>query len=72
MGTRMLAIKPNFINWRRSKDELKDEFKGQEVDFLAVTYDQKETVQRFLQYNPFNFTIIPDAQDLIKKYDIFL
>lgn len=41
------------------------------VEFLAVTFDKKETVNQFLKNNRFDFKIIPDAHDVIKQYDIF-
>jgi len=52
-------------------NELKAELAGQSVVFFGVTYDEAPTVAKFLEKTPFNFTIIPDAHDLIKAYDIF-
>ena len=53
-------------------NELKEELKEEDVSFLAVTYDNEQTVRNFLKAQEFNFRIIPDAHHLVKDYDIFV
>ncbi len=41
---------------------------NEDVVFLAMTYDKHEKVAAFLKKNPFDFTIIPDAQKIVNEY----
>lgn len=49
---------------------LKAELADQPVEFLAITYDKPNVVKSFLQKNPFDFQIIPQARDIIRDYEI--
>lgn len=51
-------------------NELKTEYNGQEVVFLALTFDKKKAVQKFLKTNPFDYQIFPNASDVIQEYGV--
>ncbi len=51
-------------------NELKAEYVGKNVEFLAITFDQKDQVSGFLQKNPFDFQILPNAQEIIGVYGV--
>ncbi len=53
-------------------NRLVSQYKDQGVQFLAITYDQEELIRPFLQQYPFDFTILPDAHDVIKDFEIFV
>lgn len=42
-------------------NELKEKFQNSDVEFLAITFENKITVQNFLKKHRFNFTAIPNA-----------
>lgn len=47
------------------------EYKNNEdVVFLAVTFDDKATVETFLKKNPFGYTILPEAKSIVDEYII--
>jgi len=48
---------------------LKSEF-GDDVVFLAVTFDEKEKVIRFLKQSSFAFQILPDAMEICRKWKV--
>ncbi len=53
-------------------NELKKSYQNQDIEFLAITFDSAEDVQDFLdQKQAFDFSIIPDARDLVDAYQIF-
>lgn len=51
-------------------NELKAEYKNQDVEFIAITFDSQKQVSQFLEKTNFDFDIIPDAQKLIEAYGI--
>ena len=51
-------------------NELKAEYKGKDVVFLALTFDRKKAVQKFLKTNPFDYQIFPSARDVIQEFGI--
>jgi thiol-disulfide isomerase/thioredoxin len=51
-------------------NELKAEYAGKNVEFLAITFDRKNQVSEFLQKNPFDFQILPNAQEVIETYGV--
>lgn len=51
-------------------NQLKEEYKGEDVAFLAITFDPKSRVADFLEKTSFNFQIIPDARKIIETYGI--
>ena len=53
-------------------NELKNSYKGQDVVFLAITFDPIDEVKEFLiKKQAFDFTIIPEARELVDAYQIF-
>jgi len=44
-------------------NELKEKFQNSDVDFLAITFENKITVEIFLKKHRFNFTAIPNANE---------
>jgi len=51
-------------------NELKTEYAGKNVEFLAITFDSKNQVSEFLEETPFNFQILPNAQAIIQTYGV--
>ena len=51
-------------------NELKEKFKSQPVAFFAVTWNNKETIDKFLLNHKLDFTIIPNGTLLIDKFKI--
>jgi len=50
-------------------NDLKAKFAGRDdVVFLAVTYDKASAVRRYLEKQPFDYTQIADADDVLKKF----
>ena len=49
---------------------LKTEYAGKNVAFLAITFDRKNQVSEFLQKNPFDFQILPNARGIIETYGV--
>lgn len=49
---------------------LKAEYKGKDVEFISITFDSKEDVEKFLTKIPFEFQIFPDARKIIETYGI--
>lgn len=49
-------------------NELAEEYKNQNVVFLAVTAENPETVKKFLRKKPFNFNIISNGLGVIMKF----
>ncbi len=50
-------------------NDIKKQF-GAKVNFIAVTYEPKEKVMKFLKKHKFDFTHITDAQELLTKLEI--
>ncbi len=51
-------------------NNLVNEFKDKDVVFLAITFNKKEIIQQFLKSHTFNFTITPNANDVITMYGV--
>lgn len=51
-------------------NNLADNFKNKKVKFLAVTFNKKEIVEQFLKTKDFNFTLIPNANNIISLYGV--
>lgn len=51
-------------------NELKNEYKDQDVEFIGITFDQPNQINQFLKKTPFEFQIIPNAQPIIDDYQI--
>lgn len=51
-------------------NELKAEYAGKGVEFLAITFDPKKQVTDFLQKIPFDFQIFPNAREIIESYGV--
>lgn len=49
-------------------NKLAEEYKNQNVVFLAVTGENPDTVKRFLRKNPFNFNIISNGLGVMMKF----
>jgi peroxiredoxin len=49
-------------------NRLTEQYKGQDVVFLAITTDNTTKVQNYLKKNRFNFNILPDRFDLLLEY----
>lgn len=45
-------------------------YKNDKVIFISVTFDKKETVQRFLSNKDFNYTHIVDNETILSDYDV--
>lgn len=51
-------------------NKLAEEYKNRKVKFLGITFDDKETVKKFLARHRFNVTIIPGADSLESLFGI--
>lgn len=51
-------------------NELKKKYANQEVEFFAVTWDNKETIDKFLINHKLDFKIIPNGKTIIDKFKI--
>ena len=51
-------------------NNLADNFKNKKVKFLALTFNKKEIVEQFLKTKDFNFTLIPNANNIISLYGV--
>ena len=49
-------------------NQLAEEYKNENIVFLAVTGENPETVKRFLKRKPFNFNIISDGLGVILNF----
>ena len=49
---------------------LASNFKNKDVMFLAITFNKKGVVNQFLESNPFKYTILANAIDVIKMYGV--
>jgi len=51
-------------------NELKAEYKGKDVEFIAITFDGKNEINDFLKKIPFDYRILPNANQIIQEYGI--
>lgn len=51
-------------------NELKANYKGKNVEFISITFDEKKDIREFLKKIPFDFLIFPNAREIIEQYGI--
>lgn len=51
-------------------NDLKEQYKNQPIEFFAVTYDDKESLNTFFKNHKLDFTVIHNNALLIKKFGI--
>lgn len=51
-------------------NNLKEKYKNQDVEFFAVTWNNKETIENFLLNHKLDFNIIPNGKLIIDKFKI--
>ncbi|MFC7445274.1 TlpA family protein disulfide reductase [Mesoflavibacter profundi] len=51
-------------------NKLKKEFEGKPVEFFAVTWNNKNSLIKFLQNQKLNYKIIPNGKKIIDKFKI--
>jgi thiol-disulfide isomerase/thioredoxin len=51
-------------------NNLKEKYKNQDVEFFAVTWNNKETIEKFLLNHKLDFNIIPNGKLIIDKFKI--
>ena len=49
---------------------IKEQYKNENVKFLAITFDKQEMVDQFLEKKDFNYNMIPDASHVIQMYGV--
>ena len=49
---------------------LVDKFLDEPVKFIAITFDDQATVEKFLKKHQFSYQIVPSASDVIQSYGI--
>ena len=49
-------------------NKLVKQYEDKNVTFLAITFNSKDTVQKFLKSHTFDYTIVPNATDVISTY----
>ena len=51
-------------------NKLKEKYRNQAVQFLAITFDEEAQVKPFLEKHPFEFQIFPNQKELINQFKI--
>ncbi|WGD33536.1 TlpA disulfide reductase family protein [Olleya sp. YS] len=51
-------------------NKLSENYKDKKVKFLAITFNQKDIVEQFLEEQDFTFTIVPNANDVVSLYGV--
>lgn len=51
-------------------NKLTENFKDKKVKFLAITFNQKDIIEQFLEEKDFKFTIVPNANDVVSLYGV--
>ncbi len=51
-------------------NQLTEDFKDKDVKFLAITFNKKELIEQFIEDTTFDFTLIPNANDVITMYRV--
>ena len=64
-----IACKP-CVNEMPVLNNIKNNYDPAKVVFLALSLDGKDAVNTFLQHHQFNYTVLPDAAPVHKKYDL--
>lgn len=49
---------------------MKEQYKNENVKFLAITFDKQEMIDQFLERKDFNYDMIPDASHVIQMYGV--
>lgn len=65
-----IACKPCQMEMPQLNDLVKKYANNKDVIFLAVTFDQKQAVEKYLQKNTFNYRQIADARQLIEDVQV--
>jgi len=52
-------------------NQLVEDFKGQEVVFLAPTLDPAARMKSFLRHTPFGYQVLPDSRSLAHEFNVF-
>jgi peroxiredoxin len=61
---------PGCVQEMPELNQLKKRFTVSDVVFLALTFNDAETIRVFLKNHPFNYTILPKAQPVCNAYHI--
>lgn len=51
-------------------NQIKEDYKDQEIAFISMAPETENQVKRFLKKHDFNFDHIPDADDFLKKFGV--
>lgn len=51
-------------------NEISDELDSEDINFVAITFQDKEEINKFLKSNKFNFTQIINSRDIIETLGI--
>lgn len=51
-------------------NKLKEEFKGKPVEFFAVTFNNKQALNKFFEKHNLNYKIIPSGRPIIDKFKV--
>lgn len=81
LNSESLKDKPTVINFWFSNctpcieeipllNKIKSEF-GEEVNFISITFQNKNEVNEFLKANDFNFTHVIESKEYLKKFGFF-
>lgn len=52
-------------------NEIVEEFKDEDIAFLAIALDKGNNIEKFLQKTPFDYQIMPDGRSVTNRYGIF-
>lgn len=58
------------VNEMPELNKLAEDFKDKDVLFLAITFNKKDIIKQFLDETAFNYTIAPNANDVITMYGV--
>ena len=53
-----------------SLNTIVETFKNKPVEFIAITFDKKQDIEEFLEIHKFDYTIAPNANDVITMYGV--
>lgn len=56
---------PNCVAEIKLLNQIVNAYKGKDVVFIGLAASRKAQLEKFLQKNPFDYTIIPDAHQII-------
>jgi peroxiredoxin len=55
-----------------SLNKLVENYQGKEIEFIAIALTEKEKLESFLKKNPFSYHIIPNGEELVRKFGVKL